>query len=70
MGQPILMAFGVLAALGAIMLGFGLIRGARTIGVLGAAVLLAATGAWVFGVPGIAAGLIALAFLKRGSTPS
>jgi hypothetical protein len=70
MGQPIVIAFGVLAAIGLIMLAIGLFRRARTMGVLGAAVLLALAGSWVFGLPGIAAGLIALVFLKPGSTPS
>jgi hypothetical protein len=70
MGQPIVIAFGVLAAIGLIMLAIGLFRRARTMGVLGAAVLFALSGSWVFGLPGIAAGLIALVFLKPGSTPS
>jgi hypothetical protein len=70
MGQPIVIAFGVLAAIGLIMLAIGLFRRARTMGVLGAAVLLALAGSWVFGLPGIAAGLTALVFLKPGSTPS
>jgi hypothetical protein len=70
MGQPIVIAFGVLAATGLIMLAVGLLRGPRTMGVLGAAVLLGLAGSWVFGPPGIAAGLIALVFLKPGSTPS
>lgn len=70
MGPPVVIGFGVLAAIGLIMLAVGLFRGARTMGVLGAAVLLALAGSWVFGLPGIAAGLIALVFLMRGSTPS
>ena len=64
MGDVTVVAFAVLALAGAILLGWGAAAKVRTLKVAGAAILLGLAGAWVFGLLGIAVGLVAFVFLK------
>ena len=68
MGDVAVTAFGVLALLGLLLAGVGVVRGARLPLVAGTGLLLALAGAWVIGLPGAALGLVALAFWGRGSS--
>jgi len=67
-GDVAVTAFGVLALLGLLLAGVGVVRGARLPLVAGTGLLLALAGAWVIGLPGAALGLVALAFWGRGSS--
>jgi hypothetical protein len=64
-GDITVAAFGVLALLGLGLVGIGAVRRARLPLVAGGGLLLALVGAWVIGLPGIALGLVALAFWRR-----
>lgn len=64
MGDVTVAGFGVLAAAGLALLGWGAAARVRALMVAGGAVLLGLAGAWVFGPLGIAAALAALPFLK------
>jgi hypothetical protein len=64
-GDVTVTAFGILALLGLVLVGVGGVRGARIPLVAGVGLLLALGGAWVVGLPGVALGLIALAFWRR-----
>lgn len=65
MGEVTVTAFGILALLGLVLVGIGAVRGARIPLVAGTGLLLAIAGAWVVGLPGVALGLVALAFWRR-----
>ncbi len=65
MGDVTVTAFGILALLGLVLAGVGAVRGARVPLVAGTGLLLALAGAWVLGLPGVALGLVALAFWRR-----
>ena len=65
MGDVTLIAFGGLAVVGVVLLGFGALRRARFVMMAGAALLLALGGAWLIGLSGVALGLVALALLWR-----
>jgi hypothetical protein len=64
-GDVTVTGFGVLALLGLVLGGIGAVRGARLPLVAGTGLLLALAGAWVLGLPGLALGLVALAFWRR-----
>ena len=65
MGDVTVPAFGVLALLGLVLVGIGAVRGTRLPLAAGSGLLLVLAGAWVLGLPGIALGLVALAFVRR-----
>lgn len=65
MGDFTVVAFGVVTLVGLAMVGFGALRRVRPMLVVGAALLLAVTGAWTIGLVGAALGLVALPFLRR-----
>jgi glucose dehydrogenase len=48
-----------------VLVGIGAVRRARLPLVAGGGLLLALAGAWVIGLPGVALGLVALAFWRR-----
>ena len=60
MGSITVAGFLGLALLGLLLLGAGVYRRARPLIAAGSAILLALGGAWLFGLPGAAASLIAL----------
>jgi hypothetical protein len=62
--------FGLLALLGLGLVGFGSIRSSRKPIVAGVALLTSLAGAWIVGLPGVALGLIALAFWRGRSSAS
>jgi hypothetical protein len=64
-GDVTVAAFGVLTSLGLVLVGIGAVRRARLPVVAGGGLLLALAGAWVIGLPGVALGLVALAFWRR-----
>jgi hypothetical protein len=64
-GDVIVVAYGVLALVGLALLGVGVLRRARFLLVVGSGLLLALVGAWIVGLPGAAACVLALAFLWR-----
>ncbi len=64
MGDVTVVAFGVVTLVGLTLIGFGALRRVRTLLIVGAALLLAAAGAWVLGPPGAALSVAALAFLR------
>lgn len=66
MGDVTVAAFVVLTTAALALVGFGFFRRARAPVVAGAALLVSLAGAWVVGLPGAAAGLVALPFLRRG----
>jgi hypothetical protein len=66
MGDVVVALYGVLAAIGLVLIGVGLFRRTRGLTVTGSALLLALAGAWTIGPPGAAAGLVAFGFLGRG----
>ena len=66
MGDVTVALFGLFALLGLALVGFGSIKRARKPIVAGAALLISLAGAWIVGLPGVALGLIAFAFLRRG----
>lgn len=65
MGDVTVTAFAVLALLGLVLVGVGAVRGARIPLAAGTGLLLALAGAWMVGLPGVALGLVALAFRRR-----
>ena len=65
MGDVTLLAFGLLALVGLLLVGFGTTRRSRLLLVLGGALLLALVGAWIVGPPAAAIGLVPFAFLRR-----
>lgn len=65
MGDVTVTAFAVLALLGLVLAGIGAVRRVRLPLVAGTGLLLALAGAWVLGLPGVALGLVALAFWRR-----
>jgi hypothetical protein len=66
MGEVVVFAYGVAALAGLALLGVGAFRRSRTVMVAGGAILLALAGAWTLGLPGAAAGVIALGFWRPG----
>ena len=70
MGSIVVTWFGAVTLIGLLVLAVGTYRRARSLIVAGCAILLSTFGAWTLGLPGAAAGLVALAFLKprRGGT--
>jgi hypothetical protein len=69
MGEVTVALFSTLAVIGLVLVAIGLFRGARSLTVVGCALLLALAGAWTIGPPGAAAGLVAFGFLGRGRSP-
>ena len=69
MGEVTVVALGVLTLVGLVLVGFGALRRARTLLVVGGALLLALASTWMLGLPGAAVGVVALGFLKRGPKP-
>ncbi len=65
MGEVVVVGYAVLALVGLACVGAGLVRRSRRALVAGGALLLGLVGAWTIGLPGIALGVLALAFLKR-----
>jgi len=63
-GDVTVAAFGALTSLGSCSSGRA-VRRARLPLVAGGGLLLALAGAWVIGLPGVALGLVALAFWRR-----
>ena len=68
MGEATVVAFGVLAILGFLLLALGALRRNRSLMVGGGVILLALVGVWMAGLPGTLAGVLPLAFLRRGRT--
>lgn len=66
MGDVTVAAFVVFTIAALALVGFGFFARARTPIVAGWALLVSLAGAWVVGLPGAAAGLVALLFLRRG----
>jgi hypothetical protein len=66
MGDVTVAAFVVLAIAALTLVGFGFFTRARNPIVAGGALLVSLAGAWIVGLPGAAAGLVALVFLRRG----
>ncbi|MGH7461267.1 MAG: hypothetical protein ACREMA_09600, partial [Longimicrobiales bacterium] len=64
MGELVNVLYGVLAVIGIALIGIGALRQHRALVVLGSALLLAGTGAWMFGLLGGALGVLALVFWK------
>jgi hypothetical protein len=71
-GDVTAVAFGVLTLVGLTLIGFGAVRRARSLVVVGSGLLLALAGAWVFGLPGAALGVLAIGIwkLRRPRTPA
>lgn len=65
MGEVTVVAYAALALVGISLVGVGAVRRSRGALVAGAALLMALLGAWTIGLPGLALGVIPLAFLKR-----
>lgn len=65
MGEVTVVAYAALALVGISLVGVGAVRQSRGFLVAGAALLMALVGAWTIGLPGLAAGVVPLAFLKR-----
>ena len=66
MGDAVVVGFAGLTLVGLTLVGFGVVRRARTPLTLGAVLLGSAAGAWVLGPAGALVGLVALAFVRRG----
>ncbi len=66
MGDAVVVGFAGVTLAGLALVGFGVVRRARTPLTLGAALLGSAAGVWVFGPAGASVGLVALAVAWRG----
>jgi hypothetical protein len=64
-GDVTVVAFSVLTLVGLALVGFGALRRTRILLAAGSGLLLALAGAWTLGLPGAAAGIVALVFLRR-----
>ncbi|TFG53228.1 MAG: hypothetical protein E4H37_03795 [Gemmatimonadales bacterium] len=65
MGEPVVVGFAVLAVVGLTLVAVGAVRRAVNLMVVGSAILLAVTGAWILGPAGAMVGLLAFGFLRR-----
>ncbi len=65
MGDVTVAAFVVLTLAALALVGFGFFTRSRIAIVAGWTILVSLAGAWVVGLPGAAAGLVALLFLRR-----